>query len=55
MNCNSFEEWIALISKGTSIPRARDVESHLESCILPEFLERTGSHPAIERTGAESL
>ena len=58
MNCNSFEEWIALYVEGDLDPsRARNVESHLESCAsCQRFLkELEASQAIVKELAAESL
>jgi len=58
MNCNSFEEWIALYVEGDLDPsRARNVESHLESCAsCQRFLkELEASQAIVKELAAESV
>src|SRR6185436_5457523 len=58
MNCNSFEEWIALYVEGDLDPsRARNVESHLESCAsCQRFLkELEASQAIVKELAAEAL
>jgi len=58
MNCNSFEEWIALYVEGDLNPsRARHVESHLESCgSCQRFLrDLKASQAIVKELAAESL
>jgi hypothetical protein len=58
MNCNSFEEWIALYVEGDLDPsRVRNVESHLESCVsCQRFLkELEASQAIVKELAAESL
>jgi anti-sigma factor RsiW len=58
MNCNSFEEWIALYVEGDLEPsRARNVESHLESCVsCQRFLkELEASQTIVKELAGEAL
>jgi len=58
MNCNSFEEWIALYVEGDlDPPRARSIESHLKSCAsCQRFMnEVKGSQAMLKDLAAESL
>jgi len=58
MNCNSFEEWIALYVEGDLDPsQARNVESHLESCAsCQRFLkELEASQAIVKELAAESV
>ena len=58
MNCNSFEEWIALYVGGDlDAPQARNVESHLKSCTsCQRFLkELKASQGIVKELAAESL
>ena len=58
MNCNSFEEWIALYVEGDLDPsRVRNVESHLESCTSCQRLvkELKASQAIVKELAAESL
>ena len=58
MNCNSFEEWIALYAEGDLDPsRAKNVESHLKSCAsCQRFLkELEASQAMVKDLAAESL
>jgi putative zinc finger protein len=58
MNCKSFEGWIALYVEGDLDPaRARNVESHLESCVsCRHFLNvLEASQAIVKELAAESL
>jgi Putative zinc-finger len=58
MNCNVFEEWIALYVEGDlDLSRTRNVESHLESCVsCQHFLkELEASQAIVKDLAAESL
>ena len=58
MNCNSFEEWIALYVEGDLDPaRATHVESHLKVCASCQSLlsRLEGSQAMVKDLAAESL
>jgi Putative zinc-finger len=58
MNCNSFEEWIALYAEGDlDSSRARTVESHLKSCASCQrfLIELEASQSMVKELAAESL
>ena len=58
MNCNSFEEWIALYVEGDLAPsRTKSVELHLQSCASCQRLvkELEASQAIVKELAAESL